>query len=220
MSETIVGWDNDTQVSLSSAWEDFRRMKIGYARCSLADDRQTLDHQIDALIAVGVDPRHIFQDRASGARDDRPGLKACLEFLKRGDQLVSVRLDRIGRSLPHLLKTVEDLRERGVILVSLGESIDTSSASGELTANLFMSLAQYERSLLKERVVQGVRAAQRRGRFGGRPRRMSQDAVDAARGLLAQGMAVAAVARALGVPRTTLIDSLSRSISDRQVQAA
>lgn len=195
-------------------------MKIGYVRCSLADDRQTLDHQIDALTAAGVDPRHIFQDRASGARDDRPGLKACLEFLKSGDQLFCVRLDRIGRSLPHLLRTVEHLRERGVILVSLGESIDTSSASGELTANLFMSLAQYERSLLKERVVQGVRAARRRGRFGGRPRRMSQESIDAARGLLDQDMSVAAVARALGVPRTTLIDSLARSAETVKAEAA
>lgn len=195
-------------------------MLIGYARCSLADDRQTLDHQIDALTAAGVDRRHIFQDRASGARDDRPGLKACLEFLKSGDQLVCVRLDRIGRSLPHLLKTVEHLRERGVILRSLGEAIDTSSASGELTANLFMSLAQYERSLIKERVAQGVQAARRRGRFGGRPRRMSQEAIDAARGLLAQEMSVSAVARALGVPRTTLIDSLNRLTDHQRLEAA
>lgn len=194
-------------------------MKIGYVRCSLADDRQTLDHQIDALTAAGVDARHIFQDRASGARDDRPGLKACLEFLNSGDQLFCVRLDRIGRSLPHLLKTVENLRARGVVLVSLGESIDTSSASGQLTANLFMSLAQYERALLKERVVQGMQAARRRGRFGGRPRRMTQEAIDAARGLLAQNMSVAAVARSLGVPRTTLIDSLNRTAIDSQLAA-
>lgn len=195
-------------------------MLIGYARCSLADDRQTLDHQIDALIAAGVDPRHIFQDRASGARDDRPGLKACLDFLNSGDQLLTVRLDRIGRSLPHLLTTVEKLRQRGVILRSLSEAIDTSSAASELTLHLFMSLAQFERSLVKERVAQGVQAARRRGRFGGRPRRMSQEAIDAARGLMAQGMSVSAVARSLGVPRTTLIDSLSRSVATPTVQVA
>lgn len=186
-------------------------MLIGYARCSLADDRQTLDHQIDALTAAGVDPRHIFQDRASGARDNRPGLRACLDFLKPGDSLISVRLDRIGRSLPHLLQTIETLRQRDVAIRSLSEAIDTSTAAGELTLHLFMSLAQFERSLVKERVAQGVEAARRRGRFGGRPRRMTQEAIDVARGLLGQNMSVSAVARSLGVPRTTLIDSLGRA---------
>lgn len=195
-------------------------MLIGYARCSLADDRQTLDHQIDALTAAGVDPRHIFQDRASGARDDRPGLKACLDFLNSGDTLICVRLDRIGRSLPHLLQTIDVLRQRGVILRSLSEAIDTSTASGELTAHLFLCLAQYERALVKERVVQGVQAARRRGRIGGRPRRMSQEAIDAARGLLAQDMSLSAVARALCVPRTTLIDSLARPYENAKAEAA
>lgn len=195
-------------------------MLIGYVRCSMADERQTLDHQIDALISAGVDPRHIFRDRASGAREDRPGLKACLEFLKSGDSLVAVRLDRIGRSLPHLLQTIEVLRERGVTLRSLSEAIDTSTASGELAAHLFLCLAQYERMLVKERVILGVQAARRRGRFGGRPRRMNEEAIGAARGLLSQGMSMSAVARALGVPRTTLIDSLCRSGSDQPVEDA
>lgn len=185
-------------------------MNIGYARCSLSESRQTLDHQIDALTAAGVDPRHIFSDHASGARDDRPGLKACLEFLKDGDQLAVVSLSRIGRSLPHLLATIETLRQRGVILRSLSEALDTASASGELTWRLFACLSEYERAALREKVNLGVQAARRRGRFGGRPRRMSQEALEAARGLLAQGMSMSAVARSLGVPRTTLLGSLAR----------
>ncbi len=124
-------------------------MRIGYVRCSLADDRQTLDHQIDALTAVGGRSAPYLSESCLRCHDDRPGLKACLKFLKSGGQLFCLHLDRIGRSLPHLLKTVENLRARGAILISLGESIDTSSASGELTANLFMSLAQYERALMR-----------------------------------------------------------------------
>ena len=199
---------------------------VGYCRVSSDNDRQTLDHQIDALIAAGVDPRHIFQDRASGARDDRPGLKACLDFLIPSapvsvhSTLVVTRLDRLGRRLPHLVSLIATLQERGVVLRSLGENLDTATASGILCLNVFLSLAQYQREQLIENVRAGVASARRRGRYGGRPRRMNQEAIDAARGLLAQDMSMSAVARALNVPRTTLIGSLARPSDQQRREAA
>ena len=107
-------------------------MLVGYVRVSTADERQSTDLQRDALRAAGIDERHVHEDRASGGRDDRPGLKACLEYLTSGDVLVVWRLDRLGRSLPHLVGIVADLRARGVGLRSLTELIDTTTATGEL----------------------------------------------------------------------------------------
>src|SRR3954452_3831093 len=142
-------------------------MLVGYVRVSTADERQSTDLQRDALRPAGVDERHIHVDRASGGRDDRPGLKVCLEYLTGGDVLVVWRLDRLGRSLPHLVKIVAELRSRGVGLRSLSETIDTTTATGELVFHLFASLARYERALIRERVVAGLEAARRRGRRGG-----------------------------------------------------
>lgn len=144
-------------------------MLVGYMRVSSADDRQSVDLQRDALVAVGVDERHLHTDKASGARDDRPGLKACLEYLKSGDTLVVWKLDRLGRSLSHLLAIVTDLKERGVAFRSLTEQMDTTTPHGELLFSIFGALAQYERALTRERVVAGLAAAKRRGRRGGRP---------------------------------------------------
>src|SRR3954462_4280115 len=148
----------------------FPAMLVGYVRVSTADERQSTDLQRDALRAAGVDERHIHEDKASGGRDDRPGLKVCLEYLTSGDVLVVWRLDRLGRSLPHLVGVVAELRARGAGLRSLCETIDTTIAPGELVFPLFASLAQYERALIRERVVAGLEAA--RGRRGGRPRRL------------------------------------------------
>ena len=151
--------------------------------------------------------RHIHEDRASGGRDDRPGLKACLEYLTAGDVLVVWRLDRLGRSLPHLVRIVAALRSRGVGLRSLSETIDTTTATGELVSHLFASLARYERALVRERVVAGLEAARR----GGRPRRLDAERVGAARAMLAEGRSLAAAARVMGVPRSTLADALRRA---------
>src|SRR3954464_4310074 len=118
-------------------------MLVGYVRVSTADERQSTDLQRDALRAAGVDERHVYEDRASGGRDDRPGLKACLEYLTGGDVLVVRRLDRLGRSLPPLGGIVADRRARGVGLLSLSETIDTTTATGELVFHLFASLARY-----------------------------------------------------------------------------
>jgi DNA invertase Pin-like site-specific DNA recombinase len=144
-------------------------MLVGYMRTSAADERQSVDLQRDALIAAGVDERHLYQDKASGARDDRPGLKACLEFLHSGDVLVVWKIDRLGRSLSHMIRIVEEIKTRGVAFRSLTEQMDTTTPHGEFLFNIFGSLAQYERALIKERVMAGLAAARRHGRKGGRP---------------------------------------------------
>ena len=186
-------------------------MLVGYVRVSTADERQSTDLQRDALRTAGVDERHVYEDKVSGGRDDRPGLKACLDHLKAGDVLVVWRLDRLGRSLTHLVKIVAELLSRGVGLRSLSETIDTTTATGELVFHLFASLAQYERALVRERVVAGLEAARRRGRRGGRPRRLDAERVAAAKALLAEGRSLSAAARVMGVPRSTLADALRRA---------
>lgn len=140
---------------------------IGYARVSRDD--QDLQLQIDALLQAGCDEQNIFTDKTSGARSDRPGLDACLECLKQGDTLITWRLDRLGRSMPHLVSLVEGLLEKGIGFRSLCDgAIDTTTASGELMFNIFSALAQFERRLIQERTRAGLSAARARGRTGGR----------------------------------------------------
>ena len=141
---------------------------VGYARVST--NEQELDLQIDALLAHGVRKDHLFCDKLSGTKVDRPGLAACNERLRRGDTLVVWRLDRLGRSMRHLVNMIEDLKERGIGFRSISDGmIDTTSASGELVLNIFSALAQFERRLIQERTKAGLAAARARGRKGGRP---------------------------------------------------
>jgi DNA invertase Pin-like site-specific DNA recombinase len=140
-------------------------MQIGYARVST--EEQTLDLQLDALQAAGCD--RLFTDTASGAKAERPGLRETLDHLRAGDTLVVWRLDRLGRSLRHLIETVTTLAERGVGFKSLTESIDTTSPGGKLIFHLFGALAEFERDLIRERTKAGLTAARARGRTGGRP---------------------------------------------------
>ena len=154
-------------------------MLVGYERISTDGGRQSADLQRDALIAAGVDARHIYGDKLSGSRDDRPGLKACLAFLNAGDTLVVWKLDRLGRSLSHLLATVSELEDRGVGFRSLTEGMDTTTAQGKLLFSVFGALAEFERSLIRERVNAGLAAAARRGRRGGRPTALSAEKVEA-----------------------------------------
>ncbi len=141
---------------------------LGYARVSTDD--QDLSLQVDALEKHGIAKYLIFMDKLSGARSDRPGLAKCLDALQGGDILVVWRLDRLGRSMRHLISLVEDLRGRGVGFRSLNEgAIDTTSASGELIFNIVSALAQFERRLIQERTKAGLAAARARGRKGGRP---------------------------------------------------
>lgn len=185
-------------------------MLVGYMRVSSADDRQSVDLQRDALLAAGVDGRHIHTDKASGARDDRAGLKACLTYLAEGDTLVVWKLDRLGRSLPHLLAIIADLKERSVAFRSLTEQMDTATPHGELLFSLFGALAQYERALTRERVMAGLAAAKRRGRHGGRPPAINAEKMEAITEALAAGASKAAVCRNFKVARSTLLGSLER----------
>lgn len=185
-------------------------MLIGYMRVSTDNDRQSTDLQRDALLAAGVDVRHLFKDHASGARDDRPGLAKALEYLQTGDVLVVWKLDRLGRSLPHLLGIVNGLKERRVGFRSLTESMDTTTPSGEFLFQVFGALAQYERALTRERVIAGLAAAKRRGRRGGRPLAITGEKLDAILAALNSDMSKAAVCRNFEVKRTTLIETLAR----------
>src|SRR5919106_6140230 len=119
-------------------------MLVGYMRVSSDNNRQTTDLQRDALIRAGVDERHLFEDKASGARDDRPGLARALAYVQPGDCLVVWKLDRLGRSLPHLLSIVTDLQSRGIAFRSLTEQMDTTTPHGEFLFSVFGALAQYE----------------------------------------------------------------------------
>jgi DNA invertase Pin-like site-specific DNA recombinase len=185
-------------------------MLVGYMRVSSDGDRQAVDLQRDALLAAGVDERHLYEDHASGSRGDRPGLAEALAFLRPGDCLVVWKLDRLGRSLPHLLTTVNDLKTRGVAFRSLTEQIDTTTPQGEFLFHIFGALAQFERSLTQERVMAGLAAARRRGRRGGRPSAIDAEKLAAVVAALDGGATKAAVCRTFGIKRSTLLDTLAR----------
>ena len=164
-------------------------MLIGYARISKADGTQVLDRQNDALIAAGVNEKDIYQDEASGKRDERPGLQSCLKALREGDTLVVWKLDRLGRNLRHLINTVQDLADRGIgfrVLTGKGAEIDTTTASGKLIFGIFAALAEFERELIRERTVAGLKAARARGRKGGRKFQLTKAQVRLAQAAMGQ----------------------------------
>ena len=156
----LVLW---TVMPLGSVANDrLRHMLIGYARVSKTDGSQSLDLQRDALQTAGVDAVHVYHDFASGVRDDRPGLDSCLRALRTGDVLVVWKLDRLGRTLAHLVNTVQDLSTRGVglrVLTGQGAQIDTTTAAGRLVFGIFAALAEFERELIRERTLAGLTAA-------------------------------------------------------------
>jgi len=140
---------------------------VGYARVST--DEQDVELQLDALHGAGCRGESIFVDKVSGARTSRPGLDACLNALESGDTLLVWRLDRLGRSMPHLVNLIQELLAKGIAFRSLCDgAIDTTSASGELIFHIFSALAQFERRLIQERTKAGLSAARARGRKGGR----------------------------------------------------
>jgi DNA invertase Pin-like site-specific DNA recombinase len=186
-------------------------MLIGYMRVSSDTDRQTTDLQRDALLDAGVDPGHLFADKASGARDDRPGLQQVLAYVHAGDCLVVWKLDRLGRSLPHLLQIVSTLQAQGVAFRSLTEQMDTTTPQGAFLFHVFGALAQYERALTQERIKAGLAAAKRRGKRGGRPQAVSDEKLAAIRAALDGGASKAAICRTFGVKRSTLYDALARA---------
>lgn len=183
-------------------------MLIGYARVSKADGSQSLDLQRDALGAAGVAPGQIYADEASGKRDSRPGLEACLKALRDGDVLVIWKLDRLGRDLKHLVTTVQDLAERGIglrVLAGQGAEIDTTTPAGKLIFGIFASLAEFERELIRERTMAGLAAARARGRKGGRKFALSKAQVRLAQAAMAnRDTSVTALCGELGIKPVTL----------------
>ncbi|SHF71569.1 DNA binding domain-containing protein, excisionase family [Kaistia soli DSM 19436] len=176
-------------------------MKVGYARVSTTD--QSLGLQEQALQRDGVE--RVFVETASGAQRDRPQLGKALEFLRKGDVLVVWKLDRLGRSLRQLIDTVEALGERGIEFRSITENIDTSTPGGRLIFHVFGALAEWERSLIRERTMAGLKAAKEAGKVGGRPRALSDGDLAAAKALLADpSITVKEVAERLGVSQPTL----------------
>jgi DNA invertase Pin-like site-specific DNA recombinase len=175
---------------------------LGYARVST--QQQILDRQLDALTAAGVDPDHIYTDKISGAKDDRPGLADLLKYMREGDTVVVHSLDRLGRSLSGILRTVETLTERGVTLRSLKESIDTSTDVGELLLGIFGTLAQYERKLINERAQQAREAAKARGQATGRPRALTDKQTALALRMREAGESVDTIRETLKVSRATV----------------
>jgi DNA invertase Pin-like site-specific DNA recombinase len=183
-------------------------MLVGYVRVSKSDGSQTLEPQRDALMAAGVDPNRIYEDLASGRKDDRPGLAACLKALQPGNTLVVWKLDRLGRDLKHLVTTVDELQKRDVgfkVLTGAGAQIDTTTANGRLCFGIFAALAEFERELIIERTRAGLAAARARGRKGGRPRKMDRATLMMAMAAMADQKANAGdVAKRLGITTTTL----------------
>ena len=172
------------------------------------DGSQTTDLQRDALVAAGVESGHIYEDRASGKLDARPGLDAALKALREGDTLVVWKLDRLGRDLKHLVNTVHDLATRKVgfkVLSGHGASIDTTTPAGKLVFGIFAALAEFERELISERTKAGLAAARARGRSGGAPFKMTVAKLRLAMAAMGQPETkVGELCKELGITRQTL----------------
>ena len=188
--------------------DEYVTTSIGYARVSKADGSQLHDLQRDALTAAGVDPEHIYEDSASGRRDNRPGLAACLKALRSGDTLLVWKLDRLGRDLRHLVNLVAELTMRGIglkVLAGEGASVDTTTANGRLVFGIFAALAEFERELIVERTKAGLASARARGRHGGRPFKMTAAKLRLAEAAMGKPETkVAELCAELGVTRQTL----------------
>lgn len=183
-------------------------MQFGYARVSTGE--QDCSMQVDALRAAGCE--RVFAETASGAATERPELAAALSHSRAGDILVIWRLDRLGRSLPHLIEIVGKLEQAGVGLRSLAEGIDTTTPNGRLIFRIFGALAEFERELIRERTRAGLASARARGRKGGRPPKLGAEKMRIARRLLDDAdTTISEVARTLGVHRSTLHKALSAS---------
>lgn len=183
-------------------------MLIGYMRVSKADGSQTLDLQRDALLEAGIHPSRLYDDLASGRKDDRPGLTACMKALQPGNTLVVWKLDRLGRDLKHLVGLIDDLNKQGVglkVLTGTGANIDTTTANGRLVFGIFAALAEFEAELIRERTNAGLAAARARGRKGGRPRKMTLTTLQMAMTAMADpNNKPGEIAKRLGITTTTL----------------
>src|SRR5215208_6630046 len=188
-------------------------MLIGYARVST--DYQNLALQQDTLEKAGCE--QIFTDTVSGTKARRPGLEQALSHLRLGDTLVVWRLDRLGRSLRHLIDTVTELQERGVGFKSLTESIDTTTSGGRLVFNIFASLAEFEREIIRERTQAGLQAARTRGKTGGRPKALTEKQVEMLNQLASdKNRSVNEICRTLGISRKTFYRYVKNEQEDRR----
>ena len=189
--------------------------RVGYARVST--EEQDVQLQLDALREAGCREEQIFIDKVSGARSKRPGLDACLDALEPGDTLLVWRLDRLGRSMPHLVTLIQELLKKGIAFRSLRDgAIDTTSASGELIFHIFSALAQFERRLIQERTKAGLAVARSRGRCGGRPRlELEEGKVLAAKKLANdKSMSIDDICKTLGISRSTYYRYLGTNSAD------
>ncbi len=188
-------------------------MLVGYMRVSKADGSQSTDLQKDTLLTAGVLPGQLYEEHASGKKDDRPELLACLKGLRAGDTLLVWKLDRLGRDLRHLVNTVHDLTERGIglrVLTGQGASIDTTTSSGKLVFGIFAALAEFERELISERTLAGLASARARGRNGGRPYKMTPAKLRLAIASMGKkDTKVGELCRELGITRQTLYRHVS-----------
>lgn len=191
-------------------------MLVGYARVSTHD--QTLDLQLDALEKAGCGK--VFRDTASGATTERPGLDEALAFLRPGDTLVAWRLDRLGRSLKHLIEAVTTLEEKGIGFRSVQEAIDTTTSSGKLVFHIFSALAEFERTLIRERTQAGMAAARARGRKGGRPLKLDGAKVRLLYQLYdGKEHTIAEICILVGIARPTVYEYLGRRAAEQAAAA-
>lgn len=183
-------------------------MLIGYARISKVDDSQVLDLQTDALIESGVHKDNIYTDKISGIKDSRPGLDSCLKALRENDILVVWKLDRLGRSLKHLISTIDDLNNREIgfkVLTGEGINIDTTTPAGKMVFSIFGAFAEFERELIRERTQAGLKAARARGRTGGRKFQLTKAQVRLAQvGMKNRDSSVSELCKELNITRPTL----------------
>ena len=196
-------------------------MLIGYVRVSKSDGSQLVDLQRDALIKMGVDTNYIYEDLASGRKDDRPGLKQCLKALQPGNTLVVWKLDRLGRSMKDLVTLIDEFGQSNIgfkVLSGAGAEIDTTTANGRLVFGIFAALAEFERELIRERTQAGLIAARARGRKGGRPRKMDAQRLQMAMTAMSDRNAVShEVAKRLGITTTTLYSYVNGDGSPKEL---
>jgi DNA invertase Pin-like site-specific DNA recombinase len=179
-------------------------MRIGYARVSTHE--QTLNLQKDALEKAGC--TKIFTDTASGAKAERNGLDEALNYVRKGDTLLVWRLDRLGRSLTHLIATMTELEKQGIGFKSLTENIDTTTSGGKLIFHIFSALAEFERNLIRERTQAGLTAARARGKQGGRPKALTGKQLTIARDLYEKRYPIAEICRTFKISKATLYRAL------------
>jgi DNA invertase Pin-like site-specific DNA recombinase len=189
-------------------------VQLGYARVSTG--HQSLDQQLDALTAAGVDPKRVYRDKLSGTstREQRPGLVALLDYVRAGDAIVVVGIDRLGRNAAEVMTTIRELRDRDIVLRSLREGIDTSNSTGRMVAGVLASLAELELELGRERRAAAREARRTRGQHIGRPKALDEKKAALAMRMHASGESASTIANALDVSRATVYRVLAEQTAE------